>query len=265
MSFDTATAVRRTSDMTWTGGIEPGWDIFENANGGYMMAIAARAMSAAADDRLPVSVTAHFTRPGKPGPVSIEAEVVRAGRTFSTVRADLISEAGVLLAMLGSFADPERSPGDDLLVDSEIPDVPPPEECVPALPATDAPLPPPLMAKVEERIHPEDATAMQGKPTGQPRIRGWFRLRDGEPMTPFALLMAADAFPPAIFNTSLPLAWTPTLEMTTHIRATQVQGWLRCQFTTRFVTGGYLEEDGEVWDEAGRLVAQSRQIALIPR
>jgi acyl-CoA thioesterase len=44
-----------------------------------------------------------------------------------------------------------------------------------------------------------------------------------------------------------------------------VEGWLRCRFTTRFVTGGYLEEDGEVWDEAGRLVAQSRQLALLPR
>ena len=42
-------------------------------------------------------------------------------------------------------------------------------------------------------------------------------------------------------------------------------GWLRCQFTTRFVTGGFLEEDGEIWDAEDRLVAQSRQLALVPR
>jgi acyl-CoA thioesterase len=84
-------------------------------------------------------------------------------------------------------------------------------------------------------------------------------------MTAFTLLLVADAFPPAVFNTPLPLAWTPTIEMTTHIRATKVKGWLRCQFSTRFVTGGYLEEDGEIWDESGRLVAQSRQLALLPR
>ena len=31
----------------------------------------------------------------------------------------------------------------------------------------------------------------------------------------------------------------------------------------RFVSGGYHEEDFEVWDSAGRLVAQSRQLAMI--
>ena len=49
------------------------------------------------------------------------------------------------------------------------------------------------------------------------------------------------------------------------MRARPAPGWLRCVFTTRFVTGGFIEEDGEVWDESGTLVAQSRQLALLPR
>jgi acyl-CoA thioesterase len=53
--------------------------------------------------------------------------------------------------------------------------------------------------------------------------------------------------------------------MTTHVRAMPAPGWLRCRFTTRFVTGGLLEEDGEIWDQSGRLVALSRQLALVPR
>jgi len=80
-----------------------------------------------------------------------------------------------------------------------------------------------------------------------------------------SLLLVADALPPAIFNLDIPMGWTPTLEMTTHVRARPTTEWLRCQFTTRFVTGGLLEEDGEIWDQAGRLVALSRQLALVAR
>jgi hypothetical protein len=96
-------------------------------------------------------------------------------------------------------------------------------------------------------------------------MRGWFRLPGAEPVDTLALLCAVDAFPPTVFNARLPIAWTPTVELTAHIRARPAPGWLRCRFATRFVSAGFLEEDGEVWDSAGRLVGQSRQLALVPR
>ena len=87
----------------------------------------------------------------------------------------------------------------------------------------------------------------------------------GESLGSLGLLLATDAFPPTIFNADLPVAWTPTVELTAHIRANPAPGWLRCRFSTRFVSSGFLEEDGEVWDSTGRLVGQSRQLALVPR
>jgi acyl-CoA thioesterase len=247
----------------FAGEVRPDWDIFGVANGGYLMAIAARAMSEAADGRVPVSLTAHFIRPISAGPVEVSVETVKTGRTFSTLRARMTA-AQESVTLLGSFAEQGTLGEETLYVAVPPPEMPPPEQCPRALPADDAPLPPPLLAQFEERLHPDDAGPIEGRPSGEAVMRGWLRLHD-EPIDPFALFLVADAFPPAVFNARLPLAWTPTLEMTTHIRAMPAPGWLRARFVTRFVSGGLLEEDGEVWDEKGRLVALSRQLALVPR
>ena len=95
--------------------------------------------------------------------------------------------------------------------------------------------------------------------------------RDGSPsptrnpIDAIALLLAADAFPPAVFNTDLPVAWVPTVELTVHIRGVPAPGPLRCAFRTRFAHDGLLDEEGAIWDSSGTLVAQSRQLALVPR
>jgi acyl-CoA thioesterase len=264
MNFGEASAVTPGEEGVWKAEVQPDWDIFGVSNGGYLMAIGARAMSGSSHDRRPVSLTAHFLRPLSAGPVEVAVDTLKTGRTFSTMRAT-IGAASDSVALLGSFADPGALDAEDLYVGARPPDLPPPDECPRALPSPDGPLPPPIVGQFEERIHPEDAGPLQGRPSGVARMRGWFRLDHEEPIDAFTLLLVADAFPPAVFNADLPLAWTPTLEMTTQVRAVPAGGWLRCQFTTRFVSGGLLEEDGEIWDESGRLVALSRQLALVPR
>jgi len=94
--------------------------------------------------------------------------------------------------------------------------------------------------------------------------RGWIRFADGRPMDTHCLGLIADAFPPAVFNVT-ERGWVPTLELTVHVRARPRSDVLHCVFRTRFLFGGFLEEDGEMWDETGTLVAQSRQLAAAPR
>ncbi|MDH4115916.1 MAG: thioesterase family protein [Acidimicrobiia bacterium] len=261
MSFSVASAVQR-SNGTWTADLSPDWAVMGNANGGYLMAIAARAM-AAESGRQPVTLTAHFLSPGTAGPVTVSVDTIKTGRAFTTMRAELASGDRLVAILTGSFGD-LRSLAGPVRVDAQPPALPPPEDCVRVEPAA-AGLPPPLTAHVDLRLHPEDASFGEGRPSGRPLFRGWLRPLPADELDEFMLLLAVDVFPPTVFNAAMPVAWTPTLELTAHLRAVPSGGWLRCQFSTRFITGGLLEEDGELWDDEGRLVAQSRQLALIPR
>ena len=112
----------------------------------------------------------------------------------------------------------------------------------------------------------ESTTAWKrGESTQTAEMAGWVSLADGRPLDPLALLLVADGLPPAVFNLDIPTGWVPTVELTVHVRAVPAPGPVRCLFRTRFIHHGMFEEDGEVWDSSGTLVALSRQLALLPR
>jgi hypothetical protein len=46
------------------------------------------------------------------------------------------------------------------------------------------------------------------------------------------------------------------------LRGLPAPGWLACEAHTRLVADGWFDEEASVWDSTGRLVAQSRQLAL---
>jgi len=246
---------------TFTAEVKPGWDIGGNANGGYLMAIAGRAMAQAVG-RPPVTLTAHYLRPAPAGPCTIEVTTVRAGRRFATATARLSMDSGEIIRLLGTFG--EQAPGGPSLTEETPPDLPDYDDCeVPPAP-TEGPGPE-IFRRLAVRIRPGDEGFRTGQPTGRAEIRGWFAFADGEPIDAVGLLLVADAFPPPVFNTELPVAWVPTVELTVHVRAVPSAGPLRCAFRSRFIQDGLLDEEGEIWDSSGQLVAQSRQISLFPR
>jgi len=260
MSFASATAVIARDDGTFAAEITDGWETAGNANGGYLLAIAARAVTVATSRPDPVTITAHFLAPGRTGPATVAVDTLRAGGRHSTAFFSLAEAERTLLSGIATTTDLRVDAG-PLLVDVAPPELPPPDACVLLVPGD--PLPPPFVGQVEVRLHPDDAP-FRGSPSGVARMRGWFRLRDGEPLDSIALVQAVDAFPPTSFNANLPVSWTPTVELTAHVRRHACDGWLACTFSTRNIAGGYLETDGEIWDEAGSLVAQSRQLQLVP-
>ncbi|MDF6044990.1 thioesterase family protein [Streptomyces sp. JH14] len=267
--FDRDTAVTLREEGVYDAELSAGWTIIHAVNGGYLLAMLGRALGDALPHADPFSVSAHYLTASVPGPAVIRTQVVRTGRTLSTGQASLFqfAEDGTeveRIRVLGTYGDLDAL-SDDIRTSATPPVMAPIEQCFgPA----DGPAPIPGSSAITERLSikldPSTVGWAIGAPSGKGEMRGWFGLADGRDADPYSLLLAVDALPPTSFELGLK-GWTPTIELTTHIRCRPAPGPLRVSITTRNLAGGFLEEDADVWDSADRLVAQSRQLARAPR
>lgn len=267
--FEIDTTARRIDDDTFELDLSDGWRIGGGLNGGYLLATLGRAIGQAAGERYPhpFILSAHYLSAARPGPATIRTQVIRRGGSLATVEARLVQdhegEERIRLMALASYGD-LHGLTDDVRTTAQPPALPPREQCLPtSMAPADFKASAPFLDRFELLGDPATLGWAWGEPSGEGEIQGWFRLPDHEP-DPFALLLAVDALPPVTFALGMP-GWAPTHELTVHLRALPASGWLRVRHATRNLAGGYFEEDCEVWDEAGRLVAQSRQLAGAPR
>jgi acyl-CoA thioesterase len=260
--FREASKVTPINASEYQAALAPNWDIAGVVDGGYTLAVAGRALQHRTG-RDPVSVTAHYLSPGRTGPLTVATDIIKAGSRFTTGSALVRQDDRPVMALLGSFGEyPEQD--DVLRRDDQPPSLPPPDDLPRVRHQPGAPFPPPFMERIDVRLSPDDSGFFDGRPSGEPRMRGYWRLLDHEPCDAIALLLAADSLPPTTFNSGLAIAWTPTLELTVHVRSVPVPGWLRLDFRTRAISHGRLEVDGLIWDASDRLVAMSRQLMLVP-
>ncbi|HEU5034629.1 MAG TPA: thioesterase family protein [Mycobacteriales bacterium] len=237
--------------------LDAGWSIGGKPNGGYLLAVLARAATDAAGRPHPLAVSGHFLRPPSGGPAEVRTELVKAGRTATTVRATLWQDDRPCLDTLVTTGELSGGPVD--YAAGTPPVLPPPELCPDR---SEVPMRVELLDHVDVRLDP--ATAPFPAPTGRPLIQGWVRLRDGTDPDALALTLAVDAMPPTVFHLGR-LGWAPTVELTFLLRGLPAPGWLSFRAEATFVADGWFDEDVSVWDSTGRLVAQSRQLALAGR
>ncbi|MFD4689451.1 thioesterase family protein [Streptomyces sp. NBC_00683] len=267
--FDRDTAVTLREEGVYDAELSAGWTIIHAVNGGYLLAMLGRALGEALPHSDPFSVSAHYLTASVPGPAVIRTQVVRTGRTLSTGEASLFQYAEdgseiERIRVLATYGDLDGLTG-DVLTSAELPAIPPREHCLgpadgpAAIPGSSA-----ITERLDIKLDPATIGWAIGAPSGKGEMRGWFGLADGRDADPLSLLLTVDALPPTSFELGLK-GWTPTIELTTHIRCRPAPGPLRVSITTRNLAGGFLEEDAEVWDSADRLVAQSRQLARAPR
>ena len=228
-------------------------------HGGWLLeSLAAAALEHTAHPH-PLAVSAHYAAAPRVGEGDVTVEVLREGRSVSTLRTRLSQEGAVKVEALitcGALPDTTTSP---LLQAGAPPVLPSRELCVrntiqDGLPRNG------ITEQLQVLLDPASAGWVSGAPGGGSEVRAWVRAADGREPDPLQLLTVADALPPVTLDLGIP-GWVPTVELTVHLRAVPAPGWLRCVQRARLVHGGWLDEECEVWDSQNRLVAQARQLA----
>lgn len=254
-------SVRHAGKGVFHGELSARWAIGAVPNGGYVMAVASRALSEALQRPHPASLTGHYLAPTEAGPVQIETEVIRQGRRLSVASARLIQQGQERVRFVGAFTDLAHNTGIDLATVSP-PEISAMSQCIPI-----AQLSPRAVAIHEHlmaRLDPASATHwLRGDPQTDTSLETWLGFADESDPDVFSLPLFADALPPPLFRRVGFRGWVPTVELTVHVHRVPAPGPLRARFSTRHVTGGLLHEDGELWDSTGRLVALSRQLAVL--
>ena len=258
-AFDAAT--RLTGDGPEFGAELPGdWGSDVNGvNGGFALSLLTQAMGRLVPFPDPVVVSGFYLRPSFPGPAEIRAGLIRAGRTTAFASASLFRDGKETLRATAAFCDLAKagSPEQPAFTGGTPPALPPPQECAGIEPGA---IRGTTIADRFEYRYTEAPGWFRGKPSGNPSAEFYMRFRDGREPGMLSLPLFVDAAAPVILEVG---GVSTTVELTVHLRARPAPGWLACRAVTRFVGGGYHEEDFEAWDSEGRLVAQSRQLAML--
>lgn len=260
--FDEATQAIRVDENTYDVCLDPGYSIGGPLNGGYLMAVILRAAVDASPHAHPVSTTAQFHRAPVPGPAKVVVEQLKAGRTAAFSRARLIQNDTAYIETLVTTATLPETPT-AAYADEPMHSMPPIEECL-RLPDPKPESGMTLNARMEMAFDPPTIGWLSGRPTGRPEARAYFRMSEQQDPDPYVLALAVDALPPVVFSAG-ERGWAPTVDLTWHLRALPAPGWLTLLGSGRLIADGWFDEEVEVWDSAGRLVAQSRQLARVGR
>ncbi len=242
--------------------VNPEWTIGGKPNGGYLLAMLGRAATAVSTHGHVIAASAHYLHSPEPGPVVIETELLRGGRSASQVRGRMSQddqpcvEALVTTSSLDGGGEPYWDRG--LPESSSVPY----EDCLRLPPRTPSGLPVAILGQIDLRLEPGSLGFASGHPSGRGELRGWLELPSGEPFDPGSLVFAVDAFPPATFDIELS-GWVPTLEMTVYVRALPVPGPVRVLQRAQLIDAQRVDESCFVWDRTGRLVAHGTQLAGI--
>ena len=242
------------------GSFDKDWWVDRGPNGGFLAAVILHAAQHAVDDttRHVCSLAVQYIDRPTEGRFSVAPRVERIGRSMTAVTVRLHQDERLLATAQVTFAT-ERS-GLEFSEDP-MPDVTPPED-IPEL-KVPGDVVPPFSLNFDYRwaIGSFPFSGAAESLTG-----GWIRPKVPRLVDPLLVATYADAWPPAIFSRLTGPLGVPTVDLTVHFRTrldAPTDDWCLVRFRAGTASGGFVEEDGAIWSRDGKLLAHSRQLALV--
>ncbi len=257
--LDRAVASTRTAEGVHAVTVTDEWNTPNGTpNGGYVLGVVLNAVAQESPLPDPLSASITYFRPPTTGDARVEVTALRIGKRVSTFEAALSQDDKPVVHAVVSFHDAGAA-GDLQHAPHEAPTYPRPDDCVDVMSAVPAGTVP-ILDRFDYR-HDGVPGWMEGEPSGDTSATFWVRFKDRRPVDAIAAAVLVDAYPPV--TSEIGHLTSATVQLTIHLRRRPVSEWVLAHVVTRHVIDGYHDEDVELWDEDGRLFAQSRQLAIL--
>jgi acyl-CoA thioesterase len=237
------------------------WVALQGVHGGFVAALAVRAIDAALDDptRTLRAATFGFLRGLRPGPVRFHVDEIRLGRALATYHVTVTQDDGPASILARCHLSPawEGISFSDL----QPPALNPPADAV----RLQIPGRVGHVHHLPTLLHP-DTTMFAGRP--QARWLAWTRPCEPDVVDLPWLTMLGDYFPPAVCVRNTQPSRAVTIEYAIQIHTSErvtplaPDSYLTCQMHATHAVEGFAVEDGTIWTPDGTLLASVRQTRL---
>ena len=250
------------------GNLNEHWTIGPKVHGGVMVALCAKAARAVYSEQgaeqdviaQPVAVSVNFLSAPDPGPVRLVTTLRKRGRRIGLVDVELIAGERACVHAVVTLGDPEHN-AEPLLSANPVTalmSLEPPADVLPIGPGHPGAEINNLARGCDIRPVLVESVASDEAPV----FMIWVRPKQGRVDELFAL-MCGDISLPVPYAVGR-RGWAPTVQLTAYLRGLPAAGWLRVVCTTTQIGSHWFDEDHTVVDSTGRIVVQSRQLALVP-
>jgi acyl-CoA thioesterase len=265
--FQAALDLTKVSDTVFSFTPNPKYFVGNTPHGGYLLALMNKAMTEVLPHPSAINSNIYYLDRTEPEPAELHIEILRTSRGSSMGQVKLIQNNKITCLYSSLCSDFQYMKGHSGL-ETPMPEI------INSVEQDDFKVmnyenfklgsTPSFIQQLNMSVHPDHAWWDREISTdaAEARCSAYLELQGGVADT-FVLSYLADILPPVVQNKYGPLGWVPTLTLTCNIRQLPKTNLLFIDGIAKDISNGYFEQDCNIWDMSGNLVATSRQLAKI--